>query len=144
MTALKHTELPLPKPQYPAKSKLKKSQIKGLYKLGKVVISDYQGFPSFEEIKPEDYLNRMIDYMYDDDREPVMIILSLFSIFPLFIIRWKMKFIDWGASWKGSPGALFRMLQIALKGMIFTIYYTDVTDGKVIHENIGYDAKIVK
>ncbi len=144
MTALKHTELPLPKPQMPAMSKLKKSHIKGLYKLGKVVISDYPGFPTFEEIKPEDYLNRMIDYMYDDDREPVMIILTLFSVLPLFVIRWKMKFIDWGATWKGAPGAIFRMLQIALKGMIFTIYYTDVSEGKVIHKNIGYDAKIVK
>ncbi len=144
MGNLKHTELPLPEPQEPEKTQIKKSHIKGLYKLGNVVIADYSGFPSFEEIRPENYLNRMIDYMYNDDREPVLIILTLFSVLPLFIVRWKMKFIDWGATWKGAPGAVFRMLQIALKGMIFTIYYTDVTEGKIIHGNIGYDAKIVK
>ena len=144
MEKLYHTELPLPNPQEPEKVQIKKSHIKGLYKLGKVVIADYKGFPSFEEIRPENYLNRMIDYMYKDDTEPMLIILSLFSVLPTFIIRWKMKFIDWGATWKGMPGAAFRMLQIALKGMIFTIYYTDVTEEKVIHGNIGYDAKIVK
>jgi hypothetical protein len=144
MTQLKHTELPLSGPQEPGKAVIKKSHIKGLYKLGKVIISDYPGFPTFAELKPENYLNRMIDYMYKDDKEPVLIILSLFSVLPLFIVRGKMKFIDWGATWKGAPGAVFRMLQIALKGMIFTIYYTDVTKGKVIHGNIGYDAKIVK
>lgn len=144
MAKIQHTVLPLPEPQLPRPAQIKKSHIKGLEKLGKVVIPDYEGFPSFKDVKPEKHINAMVDYMYDDDRAPVMIILSFFSVLPLFIIRWKMLFIDWGASWKGAPGALFRMLQIALKGLVFTIYYTDVTPKKVIHNKIGYDAKIVK
>jgi hypothetical protein len=144
MTQVNYTELPLAAPQIPAATGLKKSQIKGLYKLGKVILTDYPGFPAFEALKPENYINRMIDYMYDDDRQALLILLSLFSVLPLFVIRWKMKFIDWAAKWNGAPGAIFRMLQIALKGMIFTLYYSDFTEGKVIHEKIGYDAKIVK
>jgi hypothetical protein len=144
MTELKYIELPLLKPQMPATTGLKKSHIKGLNKLGKVIIPDFPGFPSFEELNMEKYLNRMIDYMYDDDRGAILVILSLFSGLPCFVIRWKMQFIDWAAKWKGAPGAAFRMLQIALKGMIFTLYYSDFTEGKVIHEKIGYDAKIVK
>ncbi len=144
MTQVKYIELPLPEPQIPAVTGLKKSHIKGLHKLGKVVINDVPGFPTFKSLKPEKYLNRMVDYMYDDDRQALLVLLSLFSVLPLFIIRLKMKFIDMAANWKGSPGAVFRMLQIALKGMVFTLYYSDFTEGKVIHEKIGYDAKIVK
>jgi len=81
--------------------------------------------------------------MYDDDRSAILVILKLFSIMPLFKIRWTMSLIETGAKWKGMPGALFRMLQIALKGLIFTVYYSDVTEDQVIHSKIGYDAKIV-
>lgn len=144
MTKEKHTELPLPAPQIPMVTELKKSHIKGIYKLGKAIMIDHPGFLTFEAIKPETYINRMIDYMYDDDRQALLILLSLFSVLPVFVIRWKLSFIDWAAKWNGLPGAAFRMLQIALKGMVFTLYYSDFTEGKVIHEKIGYDAKIVK
>ena len=144
MTELKHTKLPLAEPQKPASVEIKQSHIKGLYKLGKVIIPDFPGFPNFAETQPQKHINGMLDYMYADDRSAILIILSLFSGLPLFVIRWKMLFIDWGARWKGIAGAPFRMLQIALKGLVFTLYYSDFTEGKVIHGKIGYDAKIVK
>lgn len=144
MAKLQHTVLPLAQPQEPKATILKKSHLKGMYKLGKVVISDHPDFPSFKEVEPEKHINRMLDYMYDDDRGAILVILSLFSVLPNFMIAGIMSLIDWGAGWKGAPGAVFRMLQIALKGLIFTLYYTDTTNGKVIHKKIGYDAKIVK
>ena len=144
MADLKHTKLPLAPPQIPAATVIKNSHIKGLYKLGKVVIPDYPGFPAFTDVEPQKHINEMVDYMYEDDRSAILIILSLFSVLPPIIIKWKMLFIDWGAKWKGAPGAVFKMLQIALKGLVFTLYYTDFTEGKVIHGKIGYDAKIVK
>lgn len=144
MAELKYTELPLAEPQMPAVTKIKKSHIKGLHKLGKVIIPDQPGYPTFAEVKPEKQINRMVDYMYEDDRGAILVILSLFSVLPLFVIRWKILFIDWGAKMSGIIGAPFKMLQIGLKGLVFTLYYSDFTEGKVIHENIGYDAKIVK
>jgi hypothetical protein len=144
MAELKHTKLPLPQPQLPAKTEIKKSHIKGLYKLGKVVIPDFPGFPTFAETQPQKHINGMVDYMYEDDRSAILVILSLFSMLPNFVIKWKMLFIDYAAKWKGMPGAPFKMLQIALKGLIFTLYYSDLTKDKVIHGKLGYDAKIVK
>jgi len=144
MAQIKYTELPLPKPQMPAVTNIKKSHIKGLHKLGKVIIPDQPGYPTFAEVKPEQRINRMVDYMYEDDRGAILVILSLFSVLPLFVIRWKILFIDWGAKMSGIIGAPFKMLQIGLKGLVFTLYYSDHTEEKVIHENIGYDAKIVK
>jgi hypothetical protein len=144
MTVLKYTKLPLAEPQKPASAELKDSQVKGLHKLGKVIIPDFPGFPTFAETQPHKHINGMIDYMYADDKSAILIILSLFSVLPVFVIQWIMLFIDWGAKLKGLPGAPFRMLQIALKGLVFTLYYSDFTKGKMIHGIIGYDAKIVK
>lgn len=144
MSKEKYIQLPLPDPQVPAKTKISKSQIKGLHKLGKAILPYFEGFPSFEQTEPEKHVNRMIDYMYPDDRQAILVILSMFSVLPVFIIRWKISFIDFGAKLNGITGAPFKMLQIALKGLIFTLYYSDFTDGKLIHGKIGYDAKIVK
>ena len=139
----KYIKLALPGYQEPRKTVFTKAHLKGVEKLGKVVMPDNSDFPAFSEIQAEKYLNRMIDYMYDDDRSAILVILKLFSIMPLFKIRWTMSLIETGAKWKGMPGALFRMLQIALKGLIFTVYYSDVTEDQIIHSKIGYDAKIV-
>jgi hypothetical protein len=139
----KYIKLPLPEYQVPAKTVFTKSHLKGVEKLGRVVIPDNSDFPAFSDIQSEKYLNRMIDYMYDDDRSAILVILKLFSIMPLFKIRWTMSLIETGSKWQGMLGAPFRMLQIALKGLIFTVYYSDVTNDQVIHSKIGYDAKIV-
>lgn len=139
----KYIKLPLPEYQEPKTTMFTKSHLKGVEKLGKVVIPNDSDFPAFSDINAEKYLNRMVDYMYEDDRSAILVILKLFAIMPLFKIKWTMSLIESGAKWKGMIGAPFRMLQIALKGLIFTVYYSDVTEDQIIHSKIGYDAKIV-
>ena len=139
----KYIKLPLPEYQEPKKTVFTQGHLKGVKKLGKVVMPVDSDFPAFSEISFEKYLNRMVDYMYEDDRSAILIILKLFSIMPLFMVRWTMSLIETGAKWQGMPGAPFRMLRIALKGLIFTVYYSDVTEDQIIHSKIGYDAKIV-
>jgi hypothetical protein len=139
----KYIKLPLPGYQEPRKTVLTKAHLKGVEKLGRVVMPEDSDFPAFSDIGAEKYLNRMVDYMYQDDKSAILIILKLFSIMPLFMIRWTMSLIETGAKWQGMLGAPFRMLRIALKGLIFTVYYSDMTDTQIIHTKIGYDAKIV-
>lgn len=139
----KYIKLPLPDYQEPKKTVFTRAQLKGVEKLGRVIMPENSDFPAFSDIGAEKYLNRMVDYMYEDDKSAILIILKLFSIMPLFMIRWTMSLIESGAKWKGMPGAPFRMLRIALKGLIFTVYYSDVTEDQTIHSKIGYDAKIV-
>ena len=139
----KYIKLPLPEFQEPPKTIFTQAHLRGVEKLGKVVMPEDSDFPAFSDINAGKYLNRMIDYMYEDDKSAILIILKLFSIMPLFMIRWTMWLIETGAKWHGMLGAPFRMLRIAQKGLIFTVYYSDVTDDQAIHSKIGYDAKIV-
>lgn len=142
MTSNKYINLPVKEPRSPEKVTFKKSHVKGFLKLGRVVIPEDSEFPAFKDINPEKYLNRMLDYMYKDDLSAILIILQLFSVMPLFMIRWIMSLVETGSKWGGMIGAPFRMLQIALKGLVFTIYYSDFTSGGLIHSKIGFDAKI--
>ena len=136
--------LPVNEPQYPKVVVIKPSHIKGMLKLGSVMLPTSDKFPDFKSINPEKYMNRMIDYMYEDDRGALLIILQILAISPRFIIKGLLNLIVWGSTWNGMAGAPFRMLQVALKGIIFTIYYSDLTEDKVIFNNIGWDAKIVQ
>ena len=136
--------LPIEGEQIPSKTKLGKLHIKGMHRLAQVILPAASDLPSFEKVEPEQYVNGMIDYMYSDDRAAILILLNLFAFTPRFVIRGIMHTIEGGAKWKGSAGALFRMLQIALKGLIFTLYYSDFTEGKIIHKALAYDAKIVR
>ena len=135
--------LPIKEPMEPARTHLKPAHIKGMLKLGKVIIAKDENFPSFRSVDPEKYINRMVDYMYEDDRGALLILLKIFAVLPAFLVSWKLSFFDMGARWRGMAGAPFRMLNIALKGLILTIYYSDMTESQSIHKEIGWDAKIV-
>lgn len=112
-----------------------------MYRLGKVVLYEENWIP-FSAVRPEKNINRMIDYMYEDDRKSILVLLRIFSVMPRFVIKAVMNLIIRGSKWKGMAGAPFRMLQIGLKGLIFTLYYADTTDDKQIHKQINWDAKI--
>ena len=81
----KYIKLPLPEYQEPEKTVFTKAHLKGVEKLGRIVMPEDSDFPAFSEIGAEKYLNRMVDYMYEDDKSAILIILKLFSIMPLFI-----------------------------------------------------------
>jgi hypothetical protein len=111
--------------------------------LPSVILPKNVDLPDFSEIGPEKLINGMIDYMYPDDRGAILVLLKGFAIMPRFLIRCIMHIILGGSKWRGNAGAVFRMLQIALKGLVFTLYYSDFTENKAIHGKLGYDAKIV-
>lgn len=136
--------LPIEGEQIPTRTRVGKLQVKGMYRLAQVILPASSDLPPFEEVKPEQYVNGMIDYMYPDDKGAILVLLKIFAFSPRFVIRGIMHMVEGGAKWKGSAGAVFRMLQIALKGLIFTLYYSDFTEGKIIHNALGYDAKIVR
>jgi hypothetical protein len=138
-----YIKLSIPEAQVPVRIEVSRAQIRGLHKLASVILPKSQDLPDFSEIGPEELINGMIDYMYPDDRGAILVLLKGFAIMPRFLIRLIMHIIIGGARWKGAAGAVFRMLQIALKGLVFTLYYSDFTENKEIHGKLGYDAKIV-
>ena len=135
--------LQINEPQLPAAIQITPIHLKGALRLGSVILPGNNGFPEFHEVQPAKYMGRMIDYMYEDDREAILIILKLLAYLPKFLIKGLLYLIETGSKWNGKFGAPFRMISIALKGLVFTIYYSDMTEEKVIFEKIGWDAKIV-
>jgi hypothetical protein len=139
----KYIILPIEGEQIPAKTPISKTHLKGLYKLAFVILNKNSSFVPFESTYPEKQINGMIDYMYPNDRAAILVILKIFAFLPKFKIRWIMLLVEAGAKWPSFFGAAFRMLQIGLKGLVFTLYYADFTENKSIHKQIKWDAKII-
>jgi acyl-CoA reductase-like NAD-dependent aldehyde dehydrogenase len=120
-------------------------QLSGLKKLGDIILPGDSELPAFSKTGFELHVDRICKYMNQDDLEGIELLLSIFSWLPSLAIRILLK-IAQKPRGEGSLAALFRQLDIGLKGIIFTLYYSNLETAnekaKNIHSVIGWDSQI--
>lgn len=118
-------------------------QLRGLNRLGDVVIPGDKDLPGFSDLGVEGHIDRILDYMNEDDKSGLKLVMTIFAFCPKFLIF----FILWlteKASGESFIASQLRLVNTGLKGVIFTLYYSNLnTKSKVIHEVLEWDAKIV-
>ncbi len=121
-------------------------QNRGLNKLGDVIIPGEGIFPSFSSTGFSSHVDRMLDYMYDDDREGLTLLMTVFAFMPSFVIRWIVLLSEKNAAFPDVIGAPLRMIQLGLKGLILTLYYSNIDDpqktGMKIMEGIKWQTGV--
>ena len=127
---------------------LSETGIKGLIKTGSIIVPGDDIFPSFSKTSFHKQIDRMLDYMEEEDRDGVCLLMSIFYYTPSFLISALLKLTDHNQKFPNLIGAPLRLILIGVKGMIFTLYYSNLEDpneyGQKIHDLIGWDAKIVR
>jgi hypothetical protein len=123
---------------------LNPTQLAGLRKVGDVLIPGDDEFPSFSRSGSIEHVDRMLDYMYDSDRNGVKALLTLFRFTPRFKIRWIMALTEKQASFPEPLATLCRMVNLGLKGVVMTLYYSDLGPGPSVLEIIHWDSKVVE
>lgn len=122
-------------------------QTKGLEKLGDVIIPGEGIFPSFSSTGFSSEIDRMLDFMYEDDREGITLLMTLFAFTPTCFIKWIVLLSEKNAAFPDLIGAPLRMIQLGLKGLILTLYYSNIDDingtGKKIMEGIKWQTGVV-
>lgn len=120
-------------------------QIKGVMQLGDAFIPGDKQFPRFSETEFVREIDRMLDYMEVPDRDGLALLMNIFSVTPKWCIRLILKLCELERRLPLSLGTPFRLIQLGLKGVIFTLYYSGLEDheghGKRIHQLIGWDAQ---
>lgn len=117
-------------------------QQKGLVKLGDVVCPGDQDLPRFSRSGVHHHIDRMLDHMEKDDLEGIKLILTIFSFIPKFLINLVLKISELS---KGGNFLLsnLRLINIGLKGMIFTLYYSKLDEkGEEILNTIKWDSQV--
>lgn len=110
---------------------LSPAQQRGLAKIGDVLIPGDGYMPSFTASGCADHADRMLAHMYDDDRNGVKGVLTLCAILPRPLVRVLFAATE---RYSGAPepiGGLLRMANLGIKGVVMTLYYSDVGRGQV-------------
>jgi len=127
---------------------LKPAALKGLNRIGDVLIPRSGDLPSFSEFGGIEHIDDVIAYAPKEDIAILNLVLKIFSFLPQRTLRWAADQMV-GAWYKdGALAALLRELNIGLKGILFSCYYSGKAGSRYAGKNpldvIGYSVNRVE
>jgi hypothetical protein len=123
---------------------LSPAQLAGLVKVGDVLVPGEGDLPSLSASNCAAAADRLFAHMAPADRDAVRIVLGVFRWLPrpvLYAIFWLTS------RHRVAPEPLARVLRLVnlgVKGIVMTLYWSDVGEGRSVHEAIGWDARVVE
>lgn len=124
---------------------LSQREIQGLNKLGDLVIPGGYGMPSFSETGCVDHIDEVMAPTPAADVKDFKLLMKVFSVAPDFFIIGILKLLDKESVFPEPIGGLLRLLNVGIKGVVFSLYYSNNTSdfyqGPLVHEAIGYQVK---
>lgn len=126
-----------------ASKNLSPLQMRALAKVGDVVIPGDEVLPPFSRSGSLRHVDRMLDHMSDFDRDGVKLLLTVMRFLPSIAIAAILHVAQRDRALPSFIGAACRMVNIGIKGVVMTLYYSDLGDEPLILPAIGYDAKVV-
>lgn len=118
---------------------LSPAQRAGLEKLGDVVIPGDGDLPSFSAAGCLDHADEFMDSLAPADRQGLAALLTLARVLPRRAIPPLLTLLERWAQVDGVLGAAPRMALLGVKGIVMTLYYSDLGAG--IHARLGWDAQ---
>lgn len=122
------------------------NQLKGLVKTGDVILPGTDTSPSFSDTGSICHIDRMAKFLSPDDLSGLQLLMGIFAFTPKWVITLVLKLCSQDRFLPGFPGAGLRMLEIGVKGAVFSPYYSNLTapdyTGRKVHEIIGWNPKI--
>ncbi len=104
---------------------LSKAAIKGVTRLGDIIIPGNMDLPSYSEYGGIEHVDDLLKYAPSADIGDLNLILAILSFMPAFILKWVV--VRMTKSHQGGNGVsvIFRQLDLGLKGIILSTYYTE-------------------
>jgi aldehyde dehydrogenase (NAD+) len=122
---------------------LSRTQFAGLLKIGDILVPGDAQLPSFSASQCAREADRMLRHMPDDDRNSVRLVLGLFGVLPRLLVRGIYWLTDQHRRLPESAAAPFRLANLGIKGVVMTLYYSDLGEGESVYEHLHWDARIV-
>lgn len=96
-------------------------------RLGDIIIPKDDLLPSFKELGCIEYIDDIISYAPSDDTKDLKLLLNSLSLMPDLALK---KIVDTMQDNKALPEFIssnFRLIDTAIRGIIFTLYYSGKT-----------------
>ncbi len=99
-------------------------QILALEAIGDVLIPGDEDLPSFSRLGCVAHVDRLLDYMPDDDLRGLRDVLAVGSFLPRFLVVGLLYWLEAGF-WPSGPWvAPLRVVRLGLRGIVFSLYYS--------------------
>ena len=116
---------------------LTSTQKKGLEKLGQILCPGHAALPSFSASGVIDQADRCFSYLTPEDQEGLGMLLQFLGFLPAFFAKVLLSVVDKANRWPAFLAPTLRLLQVGLKGFVYSLYYSD---GRV-RSLLGWDTK---
>jgi acyl-CoA reductase-like NAD-dependent aldehyde dehydrogenase len=122
---------------------LSSSQLAGLVKVGDALVPGDAELPSFSRSGAAAHADRVLASLAEPDRRGLTVVLGVLRFLPAPLLRGLLVLIGRLRGVPGAAGAPFRMLDVGLRGIVMSLYWSDLGDAPSVHDAIGWDARVV-
>ena len=102
------------------------STLKGLSRVGDVLIPGDGELPSFSQFGGIEAVDTVIAYLPKEDVELLNYVLTVFSVMPKSFLRWIVGVMEDALEKTGTIPSLLRQLNLGLRGIVFSCYYSGI------------------
>lgn len=102
------------------------STLKGLNRIGDVYVPQNGDLPSFSQFGGIEAIDTVIAYLPKEDVDLLNIVLTAFSVMPINFLQWIVRTMENALDKTGMVPSLLRQLNLGLRGIIFSCYYSGV------------------
>ncbi len=122
-------------------------ELRALERVGDIIAPACGPLPAFSATGCVHYVDDLLRYMPPEDVADIRLLLRILSVKPTSGIRFILALAGAGRRWRGPVGAALRMIEIGLKGLVVSLYYSGRTApgyaGASPVDVIGYRPRVV-
>lgn len=122
------------------------AQIHGIERVGDIFIPGDEVLPRFSECGFVEHIDRMLAFLPASDVKMLQLLMNLMRFMPTWGIHLLLKLTLKDRYFPGAVGANLRKLDIGLRGIVFSLYYSLLDDAadstRRIIEGIRWDGAI--
>ncbi len=103
---------------------LRAQQVQSLDRIGDLYLPGTGSMPSFSASRCSDHVDSLLEAIPPGDRRSLALLLSVLRVVPLALLRLLLWFLDRHHRFPGLLAAPPRLLNLALKGTVMTLYFS--------------------
>lgn len=115
--------------------------LRGLTKAGDILIPGDETLPAFSQTPCLTEMDRIADWMTPQDRGGFQFLTGLFSYMPSPLIRGLLSIADRADSLPSLIAPPFRLINVGVKGVIYTLYYSDLTASRSLRRELNWSTR---
>lgn len=110
-------------------------QLRTFERLGDLYLPAYEGLPSFTESGCLEHVDVVLDEVHPDDRMALGLLLYVLRLAPNLVLEKFIAAMNHHDRYPAIFAGILRLLNMALKGVVMSLYYSGMTGGSYKGQN---------